>query len=112
LKTADPSLKNNAQVKEILSWQQDIIRLSADWKENVATKNALLKDCEVLLDELTAKTEMSDAERLQQIERIHAAMLSNLHFASRFSPQLKMYALQKHEEIHSTNTLKRLYEDH
>ncbi|MDB5004431.1 MAG: hypothetical protein JWQ34_2656 [Mucilaginibacter sp.] len=115
LKMADPSLKNNAQVKEIISWQQDIIKLTSNWNEVQPTKNALLKDCEAQLTELSkvisSKTEMTEAERLQQIEAIHAAMLSNLHFASNFSTQLKRYAIQKQQEINSTNTLKELYEN-
>jgi hypothetical protein len=115
LKTADPALKNNAQVKEIIAWQQDIIKLTSNWNEARPTKNALLKDCEAQLTALTItlsnKTEMSDAERLQQIEAIHAAMLSNLHFASRFNAQLKIYGVQKQQEINNANTLKELYQD-
>jgi len=114
LKTADPALKNNDQVKEIIAWQQDIIKLTSNWNEIQPTKNALLKDCEAQLIKLSSiisnKTEMSDAERLQQIELIHAAMLSNLHFASSYNAQLKRYAIQ--QENNNTNTLKRLYENH
>lgn len=116
LKTADPALKNNAQVKEIIGWQQDIIKLTSNWNEVQPTKNALLKDCEAQLTELSSvisgKTEMSDAERLQQIEAIHAAMLSNLHFAANFNVQLKRYAIQQQQEINNANTLKGLYENH
>jgi hypothetical protein len=116
LKTAGPALKNNAQVKEIIAWQQDIIQLTAGWNDVQPTKNALLKDCETQLTELnnviSNKTEMSDAERLQQIDLIHAAMLSNLHFANRFNTQLKIYGLQKQQGINNTNTLKGLYENH
>lgn len=116
LKTADAALKNNAQVKEIIAWQQDIIKLTSGWNEVLPTKDALLKDCEAQLTELSnvisGKTEMSDAERLQRIEAIHAAMLSNLHFASNFYAQLKRYAIQQQQETNSNNTLKGLYEDH
>jgi hypothetical protein len=120
LKTADPALKNNAQVRDILSWQQDIIKQTNNWQADdpayiAEVKQALLKDCEGQLAELTNvvsnKTEMSDAERLQQIDSIHQAMLSNLHFANHFSAQLKIYSLQKQQEINSTSTLKGLYED-
>jgi len=115
LKTADPALKNNAQVKEIIAWQQDIIKLTNNWNEVQPTKNALLKDCEAQLTELSNvisnKTEMSDAERLQQIEGIHAAMLSNLHFASSYGAQLKRYAIQKQQEGNSITTLKGFYEN-
>ena len=116
LKTADPALKNNAQVKEIIAWQQDIIKLTSNWNEIQPTKNALLKDCEAQLTKLSSiisnKTEMSDAERLQQIELIHGEMLSNLHFASSYNTQLKRYVIQQQQENNNTNTLKGLYENH
>lgn len=103
---------NTAQVKEIITWQQDIIKLTSNWNEVQPVKNALLKDCEGLLNTLTVKAEMSDAERLQQIEAIHAAMLANLQFASHFNAELKIYDLQKQQEINNTHTLKELYENH
>ena len=120
LKNADPRLKNNAQVKQIIGWQHDIIKQANSWQSDdmayiAKVKTALLNDCEAQLTELTqvvsGGTEMSDAERLQQIETIHTAMLSNLHFATNFSSQLKRYQIQKQQEINSNYTLKRLYAD-
>lgn len=121
LKTADQALKNNSQVKQIIGWQQDIIKQTSSWQSDDMTyiakvKNALLQDCEAQLTELinvvSNATEMSDAERLQQIEIIHAAMLSNLHFATNFSSQLKRFQIQQQQEINGNNTLKGLYAAH
>ncbi|MBK0379282.1 hypothetical protein [Mucilaginibacter segetis] len=121
LKNADPSLKKNSQVKQIIGWQQDIIKQTNSWLADdmayvTKVKTALLQDCEAQLTELTnvisGGTEMSDAERLQQIEILHAAMLSNLHFATNFSDQLKRFNIQKQQDLNSTNTLKGLYANH
>ena len=120
LKSVDPALKNNAQIKDILGWEKDIIKQTGSWQSDdmsyiAKVKAALLKDCEAQLTGLglavSGETVMTDAERLQQIERIHAGILSNLHFATSFSVQLKRLAIQKQQEINSNNTLKGLYAD-
>lgn len=118
LKNVDPALKANPKVKEILVWQVDINQQTRAWQTDYLStvKSALLTDCDDQLRQLSnvlsAKMQMSDAERLQQLTLIHAAMRSNFQFARNFNIQLKTTELQKLKEEHSLNTLKRLYENH
>lgn len=118
LKNVDPALKANPKVKEIMVWQIDINRQTSEWNTDylVSVKAALLKDCNEQLVQLSAvlsgKTQMSDAERLEQLNLIHAAMLSDYQFARNFNTQLKTLDLQKLKEANNINTLKELYENH
>jgi hypothetical protein len=118
LKNVDPALKANPKVKDILVWQLDINKQTKTWNSEylASVRSALLKDCDAQLTQLSnvlsSKTELSDAERLQQLEIIHAAMISNLQFTGRFSSQLKALDLQRTIESNDINTLNRLYEKH
>jgi hypothetical protein len=117
LKNVDPALKANPKVKDILVWQLDINKQTKNWSGEylASVKSALLKDCDSQLTQLgnvlSAKTQLSDAERLQQLEVIHTAMASNLQFAGRFNSQLKKLDIQRAVETRSINTLNRLYEN-
>lgn len=126
LSTVNSAVKNDPKIKDILAWQQDIItQVSSIEHQNGLTTdehtytvkvcNSLLQDCDSRLNDLNTvltdnKTNMSDEERLRQINRLHLAMQENYRFASSFSNQLKIYALQKQQAGRDINTLKGLYE--
>lgn len=118
LKNVDPMLKAGPKVKEILAWQTDINRQVGDWKTGylLTVKAALLKDCDTQLTQLNnalaGKTQMSDAERLEQLNLIHAAMQANFQFARRFNTELKKLDIQNVKEANDLNTLNGLYENH
>jgi hypothetical protein len=125
MKTVDPVVKNNAMVKDITTWQQDILTrmqgidningLTTDEKNYLANvKAAVLKDCDQQLTTLQnvitdGKMEMSDAERIALLTKIHTAMMDNYHFASGFAAQAKIYAAQKQQGQNEAAMEKQLY---
>lgn len=120
LKTVSPAVKNNAQVKEILAWQQDIniafSRLKADDYYN-QVKAAVLKDCNQQLTELQTvltdnSVEMSDADRLKRIAAIHAEMLSNYRFTIGFCNNAALLNDDKNKQPTDLQILKNLYGNH
>jgi len=126
LKTVSVPVSNNPQVKDILRWQQDILKQTSAIKSQqglTVTESsylskvcaALLNDCDARLNDLQTvltdqKTEMSDEERIRQIARLHAAMQDNYRFAAAFGSQVKVYVLQKQQSKNEVITLNRLYE--
>jgi hypothetical protein len=125
MKTVDPVVKNNAMVKDVMTWQQDILKrlqdittisgLTTEEKNYLANvKAALLKDCDQQLSTLQnvisdGKMEMSDAERIALLTKIHTAMMDNYRFASGFAAQAKIYATQKQQGQSETTVEKQLY---
>ncbi|AMR29967.1 hypothetical protein A0256_00315 [Mucilaginibacter sp. PAMC 26640] len=125
LSTADPVVKNNPMVKDILAWQQDILKRTSEIKQvNGITPaeqnylsvvgNAILKDCDQQLNTLQNiisdhKMQMSDADRLALITKIHASMKANYQFASRFASQVKVLALSRQQEKDQALVSKRIY---
>jgi hypothetical protein len=115
LNCASPAVKNNSQVKDILSYQQDINTklntLPANDYYN-AVKAAVLKDCGQQLDELQqvlSGMSISDADRLKRISAIYTDMLSNYHFVSRFCYQASLIEIDKTNQPKDLKTLKKLY---
>jgi hypothetical protein len=125
LKTVDPIVKNNEMVTDIMAWQQDILTsmhginkisgLTSDEKNYLVTvKAAVLKDCDQQLNTLQnvisdGKMEMSDAERIALLTKIHTAMMDNYRFASGFIVQAKIYAAQKQQARNEAAMNKQLY---
>ena len=125
MKTVDPVVKNNAMVKDITTWQQDILTrmqginsisgLTTDEKNYLANvKAAVLKDCDQQLNTLQnvitdGKLEMSDAERITLLTKIHTAMMDNYRFASGFAAEAQLYAAQKQQRQSEAVTEKQLY---
>lgn len=121
----NPVVKDNKQVSDIIGWQSDILkRMSSLDKTSYLTnsekkyidqvKAALFSDCDQQLTELqnlvtNNKLKMSDEERLKHIGIIHAAMQSNYRFASSFSNQVKVYALQRSKESNNVIAEKKIY---
>jgi hypothetical protein len=121
LKTVSPVVKNNPHIKEILAWQQDILTLfrgldnNNTYEQQVAT--AVLTDCSKQLTELqhiTAdnRAQMSDAERIKAIDRVHSAMFGNYSFAIHFCDQVKTLNMQRSLETNDANILKQYYGNH
>ena len=114
MNTVSAPVKNSDQVKDILAWQKDILNvlatidqingLTGDEKTYLSdVRAAVLKDCNGQISTLQniitdGKTNMSDAERMGLIGRIHTAMQDNYHFAVGFSNQARSYALQRLQE--------------
>lgn len=125
MSTASPAVRNNEQVQDILIWQKDILTILKNIDQinglTVAEKNyltsvrsAVLKDCDQQIDALQVvitdgKSQMSDADRLILIGKVHAAMLDNYHFAAGFTAQAKSYANQRLQEQHDAQTAKQVY---
>jgi len=125
LKTVDPVVKNNSMVKDIMAWQQDILARLAGIDQITGMTNdeknylndvrtAVLKDCDDQISSLQnvvtdGKLEMSDAERIALITKIHTAMMDNYRFASGFAAQVKIYAAQRQQEQNQTVVGKQLY---
>lgn len=114
MEVAGAPVKNSDQVKEILSWQKDILNilaainqingLSADEKTYLGNvRISVLRDCDLQISTLQniitdGKVKMSDADRLALIGKIHTTMQENYHFAMGFTNQAKAYAVQRQRE--------------
>ncbi len=125
LKAVNPLVRNNKKVADIIQWQQDIlIRIAnIDKTSNLTTnekkyitrvKGALLKDCDGQIAELEAvvtngQLQMSDEERLRRIGTIHTSMQNNYRFASAFSGQVRVFAIQRVREIKNVNGEMKIY---
>lgn len=125
MKAASPVVKNNDMVKDIMTWQKNILTqlqgitqisgLTADennYLENV--KSAVLKDCDQQLNTLQmviseGQLEMSDSERVALITKIHTAMMDNYRFVAGFAAHAKIYAVQRQQEQNQAVVGKQLY---
>jgi hypothetical protein len=118
LKAPSPTVKNHAQVKEILQWQQDINKAFSQLRPDAyynQVKAAVLKDCGRELTELQKvitdnRLDMSDADRLKRIGAIHAGMLGNYRFTLSFCDDTAL--LTTDEQTTGLKTLKQLYGNH
>jgi hypothetical protein len=125
MKTAGLLVKNNAMVKEIMAWQQDILeQLAAISQINGMTReeksyleqvrSAVLKDCDQQLNTLQlvisdGTMEMSDADRIALVTRIHTAMMENYRFAAGFTAQAKLYTTRRQQEQNQINVTGQIY---
>src|ERR1700761_953181 len=125
LNHVSPVVKNNKQFSDILQWQKDILKRidtldktanlnDGEKKYIIQIKAALFKDCNQLITELQnvvtdSKLKMSDEERLKHIGVIHSAMQNNYRFASAFTDQVKVYAVQRLQENNNVISEKKIY---
>ncbi|MET3501326.1 hypothetical protein ABIC45_002938 [Mucilaginibacter rubeus] len=125
LKTADPVVVNDPMVKAIMAWQQDILKRTREIDQTSGMTPsekkylskvcaAVLADCDQQLNTLQNvisdnKLEMSDADRLALITRIHAAMQENYKFTSGFSAQVKILAARREQEQAQLAVSKQVY---
>ena len=128
LETAGPLVRQKPQLSEILSWQKDILNrfnsianitgLGENEKIYLnAVRDAVLKDGDNRISQLqevltNGQLEMSDSERLGLIATTHQAMQENFRFASVFTEQVRLYALQRGREHQDAATIKKLYDIH
>lgn len=130
LLAVSPNVQAYYKVPAILDKQQSILAETSDkrWTTaNVFTPAELdyirrtyaaLKDrAGSCLDRLTMVTtadelRMSDADRLEAIDRIHADITGQLEGLWRFNDALNIQALQRAREYNNLQTLKRLYGNH
>jgi len=125
LRSVNAVVKNNSQVKDILTWQRDILRsvnnldqatyLSTQEKLYVGkVKEALLVDCEEQIAALqilltNGKLTMTDNERIKRLNSIHLAMQSNYRFIADFAGGVKVYGLKKQRENTNLETSKYIF---
>jgi hypothetical protein len=125
LKIADPLVKDNTMVREIMERQRDILaRLQELKRINGLTREeksyltkvseAVLNDCDQQLKTLQTvisdnKIEMSDSERLSLLTKIHSSMMDNYRFASGFTTQAKMVVIRRQQEGQQATAVKQLY---
>jgi hypothetical protein len=125
LNAVSPAVKNNPEVNEILTWQQDILNrlgkidqisgfTTAERNYLINVRSALFLDCDDQINILQSvindrKLKMSDAERITLISKLHAAMLSNYRFASGFMLQVNLYAAQREQEKQQTMITRQYY---
>jgi hypothetical protein len=128
LEITSSSVIENPQVREILTWQDDMLnRLNrldmisglstAEKNYLIRVRNAVIKDSNDQISQLqnvltSGKLNMNDSERLELIATIHQAMQENFRFASAFTEQIKIYALQRRQEARDLATTKQLYTVH
>ncbi|MES2375410.1 MAG: hypothetical protein V4553_02465 [Bacteroidota bacterium] len=125
LKTVSASVKNSPEIKDIIHWQQDILKQTAAIKKQAGLTNpegaytakvcqSLLVDCDAHMNDLQTvlsdnEATMSDEERIRQIARLHMAMQDNYRFAANFRAQVQLYVRNKQQENKDITTLTQLY---
>ncbi len=130
LLAVSPNVRGYYKVPAILDKQQSILAETSDKRwiaANVFTTaeldyirraysalKARARDC---MDRLTMVTtagelRMSDADRLEAIDRIHADIAQQLEGLRGFNDALTIQALQRAREYNNIQTLKRLYGNH
>lgn len=125
LKKVSPFVRNNAKVAEIVACQLGVMR-AFDIRDKdllpvssqlymLQVKGHLLDECfkdleELLLVVTAGKVEMSDAQRLERLDKVYRSMSNKYAFARDFSAQVKLLISGKINEQESINYLKKLYE--
>lgn len=125
LRQASPEIRNNYQVREIVTRQKEIVSRfgSLDDIAGLSTaqrsylskvRSAVLADCDRQLELLQTvltdnRVEMQDADRLKLISRIHTAIVGNFQFTVRFVAQTTALASQRIREKSQVEVEKRLY---
>lgn len=125
LKNPSSSVKNNTQVKDILTYQafisstfsQDFSGLNSDEANYVlAVKSKLFEDCDHDLNDLqnlltNGKLQLTEDERLKRLNAIHSSMLDKYEFSQSFSNSLKILAIRRLRSKNDAQTLSTLYEN-
>jgi hypothetical protein len=130
LKEANPYVKSNAKVAEIIRMQINMLTLyktsnrefkqssylsstEIDYLYHVFTNllDQLSQDIEVLTDVLTdGKLEMSDNERIARINIIYDSVTEKYTSLQSFINQVKTLCKRREKELNDLETLKKLYE--
>jgi hypothetical protein len=128
LKNVKPSIANSAKVIDILAFQASLLKEASKVKRFCKT-NANLSATEIryvtaiytnlvklsdanaseLLTLITAnQVQMSDDERMQRIEKVHAEANQQLTFARNFGNELHVLTIQRSREQSNINGSKKL----
>lgn len=128
LETADPAIRKNPQIDEILNWQGEITRAfgnrnnfrgltPAEVQYVTTVSDAVNRDCNAQVTQLQGlitdgQLKMNDSERLRMIGEIHGAMQDNYRFMMSFLDGVKILILQRQRENSSLQMNKALYLTH
>jgi len=126
LSAVNPIIRNAYQVKEIISNQQNILKLFGSVKDHellsqddrsyiAEVKGYVLNECEADLKELlllttSGKLEMQDDARIDRMEKIYLSMKDKVVFSRAFTDKVSLLIIQRKRESESINHLKDLYE--
>lgn len=129
LMAVSPTVRNYYKAAEIVDYQLKLVneyqsaynRFRHDGNFNASeigylgrvydrlSKEALRNLDELLLVITAGEARMSDDERLQAIDRIHAEMADKLVFLRRFNNDTSLLALQRAKERNDAQTVQRIY---
>ena len=124
-----PGVRSDARIQEILDAEYQIVAGSKTALTRVrgssvftaqeldyitATLSGVLQHCLQAVEELTMvisdhQLQMSDAQRLQVIGRIHTEVRGQYNFLQQFSNSLAVQAAQRQKQAGDINALKQLY---
>lgn len=125
LSHVNPVIAGDPRVKEIVVWQQEIVKFfrEADrdkllnssevtYLENV--RSNLLLECRYDLETLELvitndELEMKDDERIQRLDLIHERMKEKFVFTQSFLAQISIIQLQRTQEAKSNKSVERQY---
>ena len=129
LEQVNPAIQNNPKAKAIATMGQQIVtcfdqEIAFQQKQQVLTPpeqnylkqvyHSLLQRCRADLSELSdvltpGKLQLTDQQRLEQLDRIYAAMQDKLAFSGAFTAKCHKLALSRQQSAKDRGTLKTLY---
>ncbi|WPU98403.1 hypothetical protein SNE26_20465 [Mucilaginibacter sp. cycad4] len=128
LETADPAIRKNPQIDEILNWRSEIGRAFGKVNEHTGLRpqevqyvatvgNAVNRDCDLQIAQLQqvitdGRLKVNDSERLRLISEIHEAMKDNYRFMMSFLDGVKILIVQRQLENSSLQASRALYFTH
>lgn len=130
LSAVSPAVMNNPKIRLMISYQQQIMTAfdhEIAWQNQQAILNAdehnyvqavysnILSQCTGDLDELKMVTtqgqvQMTDAERIAQIDRLYVATANKYKFSMAFTQNAHAFALNKQNGVQQTQFLQQLYD--
>jgi hypothetical protein len=125
LSTVNPQVKSSPDINSITTEQQSIITmlnaiqqvagLTTDEQSYIKTvAQNIFNECAKDLDKLNSvlkngTLQMSDDERLKQIQNVQPAMLDKYQFTQSFCNSIRLMAAQRNQDSNETQTLNKLY---
>lgn len=126
LQQAGAPVKNSTQVQDIIGWQSAIISqfstirqvsgLNTGEQSYISAVQAnLLKRCNADMTDLqnllqAGTLQMTDDQRLNRLDKIHADMLDKYRFAQSFCDSVRLLVAQRQQDTNDKQALKNLYE--
>jgi len=125
LSNVNPQVKSSPDIGSITTEQQNIISmlnaiqnvagLTTDEQSYIKTVvQNIINECAKDLNKLNSvlkngTLQMSDDERLKQIQNVQAAMLDKYQFTQSFCNSIRLIAAQRNQDNNETQTLNKLY---